>query len=65
MNESNIKGITIRAILVFCLTWTVCWMSTSGQKVEEPLYSGFLLALGFFFGQKTAQQNGGNNEKLS
>lgn len=53
MNESNIQGVTIRSILVFILTATVCIMASNQTKIDEPLYSAFMLALGFYFGQKT------------
>ena len=67
MNESNIRGLSVRAVLVFLLTLTVCvltgYIITSAKpdlKIPEPLYSGFMLGLGFYFGQKTS---GGSNEK--
>lgn len=56
-DESKIFGISVRAFLVVLFSLTVCGMAVYLIKVEEPLYSAFLLGLGFFFGQKT--QNGG------
>lgn len=73
MNESSIFGVSIRAILVFMLTLTVCALTSYivihfkiTDKIPEPLYSAFMLALGFFFGQKTQQTtNGGPNAQIS
>lgn len=50
--DSRIKGVSVRAWLALMLCYTVCMMSCFGMKVEEPLYSAMLLALGFYFGQK-------------
>lgn len=55
-NESKLLGISLRGWLAFLLVWTVCWMSVVQTKVEEPLYSAVLLALGFYFGQKSTQE---------
>jgi hypothetical protein len=40
-------------------------MALINVEVREPMYSAFLLALGFFFGQKSpiANNQGGTNEK--
>lgn len=59
MNESNIYGVSVRAILVFILTATVCLLTARAIEIKEPLYSAFMLALGFYFGQKTP---GGKND---
>jgi hypothetical protein len=64
MNESNIFGMSVRSVLILILTVTVCYMSLVALEVKEPLYSAFMLGLGFYFGQKTAEnKNGGTNEK--
>lgn len=52
-DESKIFGISVRAFLVTILVFTVCFMSLAAMKIAEPLYSAFMLALGFYFGQKT------------
>lgn len=50
--ESKVMGISARGWIAFFLTITVCAMSIVVVDVKEPLYSAFLLALGFYFGQK-------------
>jgi hypothetical protein len=62
-NGSSIFGVSVRGWLAMMLTFTVClivagnilmasmgWTSTNVQ-IPEPLYSGFLTALGFYLGQ--------------
>lgn len=56
-DESKIFGISVRAFIVVVLLFAVCYMSLQAMKIDEPLYSAFMLALGFFFGQKTVSQN--------
>lgn len=60
MNESNIFGVSIRALIVFMLTLTVCGLTAYmvvafgvKDKIPEPLYSGFMMGLGFYLGQKS------------
>ena len=80
MNESNIFGVSVRALIVFMLTLTVCGLTTYmviafgvKDKIPEPLYSGFMMGLGFYLGQKSIEiakndkqeGNGGNNDKVS
>lgn len=62
--ESRVMGVSVRGWIALLLTSTVCamnlaalWPTLHGVsqfvlKIEEPLYSGWLLALGFYFGQK-------------
>lgn len=58
--ESRMLGVSVRGWIALLLTGTVCAMNlipqireaTQAVKIEEPLYSGWLLALGFYFGQK-------------
>jgi hypothetical protein len=57
--DTSIGGISVRGWLVVILTSTVCAISTYNQImkpsttiIEEPLYSGFMIALGYYFGQK-------------
>lgn len=61
--ESKLGRISIRGWIALILTATVCLISLQAFifavaritgveiKVEEPLYSAFLIALGFYFGQ--------------
>jgi len=50
--DSQILGVSVRAWITLILTLTVCGMAAAVIEVKEPLYSAFLLALGFYFGQK-------------
>lgn len=72
MNESNILGVSVRAILVVLLTVTVCVLTgyivvhfKITDKIPEPLYSAFMLALGFYFGQKTQGGSNASNSTVS
>jgi hypothetical protein len=61
--ESVLGGISVRAWLALIIVLTVCIMSLvsaiavvrRGEEItiSEPLYSMAVLALGFYFGQKT------------
>lgn len=53
-NGSQAFGVSIRAWLALLLTLTVCLQSIFGQTIVEPLYSLSIMALGFYFGQKTS-----------
>lgn len=61
--ESKIFGVSIRGFIVTVLVFTVCAMSLMTMKIDEPLYSAFMLALGFYFGQKTATGENNANTK--
>lgn len=64
--DSSICGVSVRAWIAVMLTATVCAMNIISLypaifgpaaqafklTIEEPLYSGWLLSLGFYFGQK-------------
>lgn len=50
--ESKIFGVSIRGWITVVMVITACSMSAFGTKIEEPLYSGFLMGLGFYLGQK-------------
>lgn len=57
--ESRMLGVSVRGWIALLLTATVCAMNLIPQfknvlpvEIKEPLYSGWLLALGFYFGQK-------------
>lgn len=63
-DSSKIFGISVRAFIALLITLFVCAMSGIGMKVEEPMYSAFLLTLGFFFGQKSNQIQGAQNENV-
>jgi hypothetical protein len=63
MGESNILGISVRALLAFILVWTVCWMQSNGIKVEEPLYTLCVMAVSFYLGTKNNQQQGVKHDK--
>ncbi len=54
--ESTMLGISIRAWLTTLIVATVCYLSILGKEIFEPLYGGFLLTLGFFFGQATQKK---------
>ena len=61
--HSKVFNVSIRGWIALILTITVCLVGLQGfvfalaqigmepVKVEEPLYSAFLIALGFYFGQ--------------
>lgn len=52
VDESHIGSLSARSVCMLMLTITVCIAPFFGIKSEEPLYSGFLVALGYYFGQK-------------
>ena len=52
-DESKIFGVSVRGWLAVLMATTVCIMSASRVAVVEPLYSGFLMGLGFYLGQKS------------
>lgn len=52
-DDSRPFGISMRGWLALIIVVTVCGMSAAGVVVIEPLYSMSMLALGFYFGQKT------------
>lgn len=52
-DESKILGVSVRAWLAVLMATTVCIMSAYALEVKEPLYSGFLMGLGFYLGQKS------------
>lgn len=51
--DPRVLGASTRFWLALIISETVCLMSVFGMVVVEPLYSAFLLTLGFYFGQKT------------
>ena len=62
-DTSKIFGISVRAFLTIMITLFVCSMAGLGMEVKEPMYSAFLLTLGFFFGQKSNQIQGVSDAK--
>lgn len=66
-NGSSIAGISVRGMLALILTVTVCGITATNivmaclgytsvdVKIPEPLYSGFMTALGFYLGQKATK----------
>lgn len=64
-NGSSIAGISVRGMLALILTVTVCGITatnivmaclgytSTNVTIPEPLYSGFMTALGFYLGQKS------------
>jgi ribose/xylose/arabinose/galactoside ABC-type transport system permease subunit len=48
----NKFDLSIRSIIALMLCGTVCAMAVLEIKVEEPLYSAVLMALGLYFGTK-------------
>ncbi len=67
-NGSSIFGVSVRGWLALLLTATVCAMCTASSvfvslgwtsaniTIPEPLYSGFMTALGFYLGQQTIKK---------
>lgn len=50
---SKAFGVSIRGWLALLLTITVCLLSVSETKVEEPLYSLSIACLSYYFGNAT------------
>jgi hypothetical protein len=48
--ESNVKGISVRAIITILIVLTTCILSVLHQKVDEPLYTLVISAVSFYFG---------------
>jgi hypothetical protein len=51
MNESNIKGVSIRSILAFIIVLACCGVAVWTRDIEVLKLLSFLV-LGFYFGQK-------------
>ena len=52
-NESQMYGVSIRGWLALMLSITVCGMSIFRIDVKELMYTLVVMALSFYFGQKT------------
>ena len=63
MDDSKIMGVSLRGCITLILTLVVCTLAFKAVDVKEPLYSAFLLALGFYFGQKTGKPTNGEENK--
>lgn len=62
-SESSIKGISIRAIIVFTLV--IIFGVTVFMGIDnQALNSMALTAISFYFGQKTASQTPSSGKKL-
>ena len=51
-DDSKLFGVSFRGWLAFIIVFSVCMMSLSGVKVDEPLYTLCTVAVGFYFGSK-------------
>ena len=51
--ESQMLNVSTRGWIALALTVAVCFAAFFKTGYEECLKSGFLIALGFYFGQKT------------
>lgn len=57
--ESQLMGVSIRAWLAVMLVFTICAMAYLRTAVTEPLYTISIMAVSFYFGQKSPNQNPG------
>lgn len=53
MNESNILGISVRALIAFTLVVGVVVMQGFGHDVKEPMYTLVVMAVSFYLGKST------------
>lgn len=51
--ESKIFGVSLRGVIAFTIVASCCWMSIRSQEITEPLYTVFISAVAYYFGQKT------------
>lgn len=54
--DSHMFNVSVRGWLVILLVVTVCFMSISARKIEEPLYTLVGLGMGYYFGQGKKQK---------
>ena len=47
--------ISLRGFIALMIVWTVCVMSTSGAKIEEPLYTLVGMVIGYYYAQEKKQ----------
>jgi hypothetical protein len=64
MNESNIFGISVRALLAFVIVVSCCALAliTKDMPVLKELA---LIATGYLFGKVTSNSNGGSNAQTN
>lgn len=60
MNESNIFGVSVRALIAYTLVVCVCVLCLMQKKVDEPLYTLVMVAVSFYLGKSSNQQGGLN-----
>ena len=58
MNESNIFGVSARAIIAFTLVVTVCIISILQHDIKEPLYTLVVMAVSFYLGKSSNNPTG-------
>lgn len=65
-DESKIFGITVRAFLAIVLVLAACYLMITMKEIEK-LFGLAMMALGFYFGQKSVpnQPPGGPDAKIS
>lgn len=51
--ESSVFGVSLRGIIAMIIVITACAMAVIGREITEPLYTVFVSAVAFYFGQKT------------
>ncbi len=55
--ESHFYHISIRAWITLVLILAVVWMSVTGLKIEEPLYTLVGMVVAYYFGQREKPKN--------
>lgn len=53
--ESTIFGMSLRGIIALIIVVTACSISAYGNEIKEPLYTVFIAAVSYYFGQKTSK----------
>ena len=53
VKESQVKGVSIRGWIAITLTVSVCVNAALNPAIQTQMINGWLIALGFYFGQKT------------
>lgn len=52
--ESMLLGMSVRSVGFLFIVGTACWMAANQIDIKEPMYSAFIMVIGFYFGQKSA-----------
>ena len=55
--ESTIFGVSTRFLIALVIVSTSCYLAIRGMEINEPLYSVFVMSVGFYFGQKNNSTN--------